>query len=97
MDSENSLLGKLLMDHTSSIAPSTSNIIVRALNVSNCSTRAGSKSIQAEVLPFETVTNTLKHEKTCSFCQKPEYLKNFVKNVVNHSAIAQLHGIKLTQ
>ena len=46
--SKNSLLGKLLIDYTSSIAPSTSNIIVRALNVSNCSTSAGSNSIEAE-------------------------------------------------
>ena len=36
------LLGKLLMDYTSSIAPSTSNIIARAYNILNCSTRAGS-------------------------------------------------------
>ena len=43
-------------------------------------------------LPLETVTNIVKHEKTCSFCQKPEYL-----DVVNHSAIAQLRGIKLTK
>ena len=43
-------------------------------------------------LPFETVTNIVKHEKTCLFCQKPEYL-----HVVNHSEIAQLRGIKLTQ
>ena len=46
--SKNSLLGKLLMDYTSSISPSTSNIFVRALNVSNCSTSAGSNSIKAE-------------------------------------------------
>ena len=45
---KNSLLGKLLMDYTSSIAPSPSNIIVRALNVSNCNTSAGSSSIQAK-------------------------------------------------
>ena len=44
---ENSLLGKLLMHYTSSIAPSTSNIIVRAFNISNCSTRGGCKLIQA--------------------------------------------------
>ena len=25
-------------------------------------------------LHLETVTNIVKHEKTCSFCQKPEYL-----------------------
>ena len=37
IDSENSLLGKLLIDYTPSIAPSTSNIIVRVLNVLNCS------------------------------------------------------------
>ena len=48
IDSENSLLGKLLMDCTSSIAPSPSNVIVRALNVSNYSTCAGSNSIQEE-------------------------------------------------
>ena len=92
--SKNSLLSKLLMDYTSSIAPSTSNIIVRVLNVSNCSTSAGSNSIQAEtyVLPLETVTNTVKHEKTCSFCQKPECL-----HVVNNLVIAQLPGIKLIQ
>ena len=61
-DSENSLLGKLFMDSTSSIAPSTSNIIVKALNLSNCNTRADSNSVQAEtlVLPFETVTDTVK-------------------------------------
>ena len=72
IESKNSLLGKLLMDYTSSLAPSTSNIIVRALNISNCSTSAGSNSIQAEtwLLPFEVVINTVKHEKTCSFCQK---------------------------
>ena len=46
--SKHSLLGKLLIDYISSIAPSTSNIIVRALNVSKCSTSAGSNSIQAE-------------------------------------------------
>ena len=33
IDSENSLLGKLLMDYTYSIAHSTSNIIARALNI----------------------------------------------------------------
>ena len=43
-------------------------------------------------ISFETVTNTVKHEKTCSFCQEPEYL-----HVVNHSAIPQLSRIKLTQ
>ena len=58
--SKNSLLGKLLMDYTSSINPTTSNIIVRALNVSNCSTSAGSNSVYAEtLLPSETVTNTV--------------------------------------
>ena len=43
------------MDYTSSIAYTTSNIIVRALNVSNCTTSAGSNSIQSEtsVLPLE--------------------------------------------
>ena len=46
--SENSLLDKILMNYTSSIAPSTSKIIVRALNVLNCSTSAGSNSIQEE-------------------------------------------------
>ena len=46
--SKNSLLGKLIMDYTSPIAPSTSNIIVSALNVLNCSTSAGSTSIHAE-------------------------------------------------
>ena len=92
--SKNSLLGKLLMDYTSSIAPFTSNIIVRALNVSNCSTSASIISIQSEtyVLTFETVTNTVKHEEKCSLCQKPENL-----HVVNNSDITQLHGINLTQ
>ena len=82
------------MDYTSFIAPSTSNIIVRPLKVSNCSTTAGSNSIQAKtlVLPLEAVTNTVKHEKTCSSCQKPDCL-----HVVNNSAIAQLTGIKLIQ
>ena len=46
--SKKSLLGKLLIDYTSSTVPSTSIIIARALNVSNCSTSAGSISIQAE-------------------------------------------------
>ena len=46
--SKNSLLGKLLIDYISSIAPTTSSVIVRALSVSNCSTSAGSNSIQAE-------------------------------------------------
>ena len=92
--SKNSLLGKLLTDYTSSIAISTYNIIIRALNVSNCRLSVGSNSIQAEtwVLPLEPVTNTVKHEKTCSFCQKPEYL-----HVGNTSAIAKLPGIKLIQ
>ena len=43
-----SLLGKLLMAYTSSIAPSTCNSIVRTLNVLNCSTSADSNSMQAE-------------------------------------------------
>ena len=43
-----SLLGKLLIDYIPSIAPSTSDIIVRALNISNCTASAGSNSIQAE-------------------------------------------------
>ena len=90
--SKNLLLGKLPIDYTSSIGPSTSNIIVRTLNVSNSSTSGGSNSIQPEtyVLRLETVTNTVKHEKICSFCQKPECL-----HVVNNSEIAQLPGIKL--
>ena len=46
--SKGSLLRKLLMDYTSSIATPTSNIMVRALNNSNSSTSAGSNSIQAE-------------------------------------------------
>ena len=46
--SKNPLLDKLLIDYILSIAPSTSNIIVRVLNVSNCRTSAGSNSIQAE-------------------------------------------------
>ena len=41
IEPKNSLLGKLLADYTSSIAPSTSNI-VRTLNNSNYSTNAGS-------------------------------------------------------
>ena len=45
---ENSLLAKILTDYNSSITPSTSNIIVRALNVSNCSTCVGNNSIQVE-------------------------------------------------
>ena len=67
------------------LLPPASNIIITALNVSNCSTSAGNNSIQAEtwVLPFETVTNAVKHEKTCLFCQKPECL-----HVVSNSAIA---------
>ena len=88
------MLGRLLVVYTSSIAPSTSDIIVKALNVSICSTSAGSNSIQAGtyILPIETVSNTVKHEKTCSFCQKSESF-----HVVNNSAIAQLRGIKLIQ
>ena len=50
IESKISLVAKLLMDYTSSIAPSTSNIIVTALNVSNCSTSAGSNSVQPETL-----------------------------------------------
>ena len=42
------------------------------------------------MIPLETVTNTVKHKKTCSFCQKAEYL-----HVVNNPGIAQLPGIKL--
>ena len=84
--SKNSLLGRLLMGFTSSVAPSTSNIIVRTLNVRTCSTSTSRN------LPFETVTYTVKHEKTCSFCQKPESL-----HIVNNSAIAKLCGIKLIQ
>ena len=48
IESKNLSTGKLLMDYTSSIAPSTSNVIVRALNVSNYSGSAGSNSIHAE-------------------------------------------------
>ena len=48
IEPKNLSLGKLLMDYTSSIAASTSNIIVRALNVSNYSAGAGSNSIHAE-------------------------------------------------
>ena len=48
IESKNSLLGKLLMDYTSSIARYTSNIIAKALNVSICSTSAGDNSIQEE-------------------------------------------------
>ena len=47
IDSENSLLGKLLMNYTPSIAPSISNIIVRVLNVLNCSRRECINLIQA--------------------------------------------------
>ena len=46
--SKNSLLGKLLIDYIPSIASSTSNMVVRALNVSNCSTSAGGNAVQAE-------------------------------------------------
>ena len=46
--SKKSLLGKLLMAYASSITPFTSNIIVWVLNISNCSTIAGSSSIQGE-------------------------------------------------
>ena len=41
MNPENSLLGKLLTDYAFPIAPSLSNGIVRALNVSNCSALSG--------------------------------------------------------
>ena len=56
-----------------SIAPSTSNIIVRALNVSNYSTSAASNSIQETTLvpPFQTVTNIVKREKVCSKVRMP--------------------------
>ena len=40
---------------------------------------------------MKTLTIDLKTHK-CSFCRKPEYL-----HVVNHSANAQLRGMKLTQ
>ena len=43
-------------------------------------------------LPLEAVTNIVKHKKTFLFSQKPEYL-----HVVNHSAIAQLRGIKVSK
>ena len=46
--SKTSFTGKLLMDYASSIAFSTFDIIVNALNVSNCSASAGINSIQAE-------------------------------------------------
>ena len=46
--SKNSLLGKLLIAYIPSIASSTSNMIVRALNVSNCSRSAGGNAAQAE-------------------------------------------------
>ena len=46
--SKKSLLGKLLIDYIPSIAPASSNIIFRDLNVSNCSASAGSSSLQAE-------------------------------------------------
>ena len=42
------LLDQLLMDYTSSIAPSTSNIMAKALNVSNCSMRACINLIQVK-------------------------------------------------
>ena len=48
--------------------------------------------VQAKTKAFETVTNIVKHERTCSFCQKPECLL-----LVNNSAIAKLRGIKLFQ
>ena len=35
---------------------------------------------------------TVKHEKTCSFCQKPKCL-----HLINNSAIVHLRGIKLIQ
>ena len=91
---KNSLFSKLLIDYNSSIVLSTSNIIVTVLNISVFSTSAGSNSIQVETqgLPFEVVTNTVKHKKIYLFCQKPECL-----HVVNNSAIAQLCGIKLIQ
>ena len=46
--SKKSLLGKLFMAYASSITPFTSNVIVWVLNISNCSTIAGSYSIQGE-------------------------------------------------
>ena len=47
--SKDSLLGKLPMDYTSPRPHSKFDMIVRALNVSNCSTSVGSNSIQAEL------------------------------------------------
>ena len=46
--SKNSLLGQLRIAYIPSIASSTSNMIVRALNVSNCSTSAGGSAVQPE-------------------------------------------------
>ena len=43
------MLSKLLIDYTSFIAISTSNIIVRAANTLNWSTNAGINSMQAEI------------------------------------------------
>ena len=50
MDSENWLSGKVLMDYTSPLPPPPLNTIVRALNVSNYSTRVDSNLMQAETL-----------------------------------------------
>ena len=46
---KSSFIGKLLMDYTSYIAPFTSNIIVRALNNSNCSTSAGATQYRQKI------------------------------------------------
>ena len=77
IDSKNSLLGKILMDYASSIASPPLTLSLGLLIFRT----VGSGS---SLLPSETVTNTVKHEKICSFFQKLEYLC-----VVNFSEIAQ--------
>ena len=81
------------MVYTSSYPSFTSDIIVRALNVSNCSTHAFINLIQSETYVYlsKSVTNIVNHEKTYSLGQKPEYL-----HVVNNSAIARLRPVKST-
>ena len=91
--SKNSLLGKLLMDYTSSIAFSTTNIIVRALNVSNCSTSADSKQYRQKpkcYLYKQLLTS--KPWENMFILSKTRCL-----HVVNNSAVAQLRGIKSIQ
>ena len=73
------------MDYTFSISPPPLTLYLGLLMFPTVAQVYAATQCKQKLNYLLKVTNTVKHDKTCSFCQKPECL-----HIVKYSATGQL-------